>query len=126
MSPEQIAEVIAAKRQVHPELARPLRWPGLQRILAREDVGLFVVPMPAHFNAQLVPYLDSWSILINSTLPARRHTYFAAHELGHLWLHHDRYFERWETVYHMSHTWEADPEEDDAELFASMVLGRYL
>lgn len=126
MSPERIAGIIRAKRRQHPELRRPLRWIGLKRILAREYIGLFMVPMPAHQNAQLVPYLGSWSILLNSALPPRRHTYFAAHELGHLWLHHDLHFDRWEQVYHMTREWEEDPREDDAELFASMVLGRYL
>lgn len=125
MKESEIRAVIDRKREVHPELRQPLRWHGLRRILAREDVGLFLAPMPVHVNAQLVPYLGSWSVLINSAKPARRHTYYGAHELGHLWLHHDRYFERWETVFHMNHEWLADPEEDDAELFATLVLGRY-
>ena len=124
MTPDQIRAVIEAKREHHPELRAPLRWHGLQRILARENVGLFVTSMPGHVNAQLVPYLGSWSVLINSARPPRRHTYYGAHELGHLWLHHDRYFERWETVFHMTHDWAADPDEDDAELFATIVLGR--
>jgi Zn-dependent peptidase ImmA (M78 family) len=126
VTPERIAGIIRAKRRVHPELRRPLRWHGLQRILARENVGLFVVPMPTDINAQLVPYLGSWSILINSARPPRRHTYYGAHELGHLWLHHDLHFDRCEQVYHMGYDWAEDPREDDAELFASMVLGRYL
>jgi hypothetical protein len=83
-----------------------------------------VVPLPRHRPAQLVPYLGAWAIFISSTAPARWHTYYGAHELGHLWLHHDRTSERWERVYNMAHDWEADPREDDAELFATIVCGR--
>ena len=60
--------------------------------------------------------------MLNKDLPFRRLTYRAAHELGHLWLHHDRRHERSERVYNMQVEWRDDPHEGDAELFASLVL----
>lgn len=120
MNTESIAEVIARKREVHPELARALTWPGLERICAREGVRIAFQPLPR--AAQLAPFLGGWAILLNSDLHFRRHTYFAAHELGHLWLHHDPKHDRAERVYNMDAAWANDPREDDAEMFASLVL----
>jgi hypothetical protein len=117
---EAISAVIARKRETHPELARALTWPGLSRICEREGVAIAFQPLPR--AAQLVPYLGRWAILINKDEPYRRHTYRAAHELGHLWLHHDVQHERSELVYNMDTQWGDDPREDDAELFASLVL----
>jgi hypothetical protein len=119
---EQIYDVIQEKWRQHPELI-PLKWEGLKRVLARENVGLFVMCLPR--PAQLVQYRGAWSILVNSSLHPRRHTYYAAHELGHLWLHHDRTCERWERCYNMDDEWQADPREDDAEMFAMIVMGGY-
>lgn len=122
LSIEQVTTVIERKRETHPELARALTWPGLVRICDREGVRIRVSPAPIPRRAQLVPYAGRWTILISKGSPARRHTYDAAHELGHLWLHHDRTAERWERVYNMDTHWADDPREDDAELFASIVL----
>ena len=121
MQPSEIAAVIAAKRKVHPELRRPLHWIGLQRVLARENVLLAVVPLAR--PAKLVPYEGMWMLLVNSRLPARRHTYYAAHELGHLWLHRHADDELEARCYHMDLNWPDDPREDEAELFAQLVLG---
>lgn len=117
-----IAQVIAAKRETHPELARPLTWPGLLRICERERVYVRVRKSGTARPAQLVPFLGEWTIIISGTTPFRRHTYLGAHELGHLWLHHDPLHERAERVYNMDAHWPDDPREDDAELFASLVL----
>lgn len=122
LSVEVIASVLEAKRAIHPELARPLTWPGLERICAREGIRLRVSPEPMPRLAQLIPYLGRWVILLSRAAPFRRHTYLATHELGHLWLHHDRTSDRWERVYNMDTNWADDPREDDAELFASLVL----
>lgn len=121
MTPDQIAAVIEQKRMIHPELSSPLHWPGLRQILTRE--GVLLARAPLDRSAQLVPYDGVWVLLINADAPARRHTYFAAHELGHLWLHVEHGHERWEHCYHMATDWPDDPREDDAELFAQMVLG---
>lgn len=121
MTPDAIAAVIERKKAHHPELASPLRWDGLRRILDREGVLLGLVPL-SH-PAMLTCHERMWIILVNSALPARRHTYYAAHELGHLWLHVDQDADRWQRVYHMDPNWQDDPREDDAELFAQMVLG---
>lgn len=122
LSVEQVQRVIAAKRETHAELARPLTWPAVQRICEREGIALRrstgTMPRPA----QLVPFAGGWTILLSRDAPPRRLTYLAAHELGHLWLHHDAQHERSEVVYNMDAHWPDDPREDDAELFAALVL----
>ena len=123
MTPEAIRAVIDRKREQHPELGAPLRWDGLRRILAREDVGLLTAQLPRGANAQLVQFMGAWSIVLSADAPPRRHTYYAAHELGHLWLHHDRTCDRGECVYKMDDAWVDDPQEDDAEVFAACLLG---
>ena len=122
MKIEEIAAVIDRKREHHPELARALTWPGLSRMCAREGVRLRTSREPLPRPAQLVPFAGRWAILLSRDAPFRRHTYLAAHELGHLWLHHDSTAERWERVYNMEIGWYDDPREDDAETFASLVL----
>jgi|SRR5579872_3954942 len=120
MQIELIDAVIAAKRELHPELAEPLTWDAVRAIAEREGIALVAVALAR--PAKLVAYDGGWMILVNSNLPARRHTYFAAHELGHLWLH--RGGDTGERlVYHMDTNWSDDPREDDAELFAQRVLG---
>lgn len=121
MTPDAIVEVVRRKLAVHPELAAPLTFDGLRRIMAREDVALLVGACER--PAQLVQYWGRWHIVIDADIPKRRYLYYAAHELGHLWLHHDPTAERWERVYNMDH-WEGpDPREDDAETFCVIVLG---
>jgi hypothetical protein len=118
---DAIYRIVERKAQEHPELV-PLSWDGLCRILAREGIELFRLPLPR--PAQLVQYCGTWSILVNANLPRRTHTVFAAHELGHLWLHHDPTCERWERCYNMDEDWLRSPREDDAQLFAMIVSGR--
>jgi hypothetical protein len=121
MELDAVRSLLREKMNVHPELTAPLTLKGLRRILARENVAWFVRPLPR--PAKLIPYLGHWAIVVDAKQPERQHCYLGAHELGHLWLHHDRHFDRTETrVYNMSDSWEADPEEDDAEIFATMVL----
>lgn len=121
MDLEAIRAVVREKSAIHPELLAPLTLRGLRRILEREDVEFIVRPLPR--PAQLIPFLGGWSIVVDSRRPERQHVYLGAHELGHLWLHHDVHFDRWETrVYNMGDAWEPDPKEDDAELFATLVL----
>lgn len=122
LSIEQVTAVIERKRTVHPELTRALGWSGLLRICERERIRVRRSTEPIGRPAQLVPFAGRWTILLNRLAPPRRHTYLAAHELGHLWLHHDRLHERWEQVYNMDTHWADDPREDDAELFAALVL----
>ncbi len=120
MTPEQILAAIHSRTSRHPELRRPLGWNGFKRICERERIQVFRRPLPR--EAQLVPFLGAWAILLNSELHPRRNTYFGAHELGHLWLHHDRTCERWERCFNLDVEWRDDPREDDAELFAMMVM----
>jgi hypothetical protein len=122
LSVAQVAAIIDRKRETHPELARALTWPALLRICEREGVAVrkSVGRMPR--MAQLVPYAGAWTIVLNREAPPRRHTYLAAHEVGHLWLHHDPLHDRSERVYNMGEHWPDDPREDDAELFATLLL----
>jgi hypothetical protein len=122
MKVDEITAVIERKRAIHPELARALTWPGLQRICEREGIAMRMSSRRMPRPAQLVPFLGGWTIVLNRDTPHRRHTYLGAHELGHLWLHHDSHNERWERVFNMDEHWQADPREDDAEIFASLVL----
>jgi hypothetical protein len=117
-----IAAVIAAKRETHPELARPMTWPGFNRICDREGVAIRPAPLAMPRPAQLVPFLGTWSILLSADAPRRRLLYLASHELGHLWCHHDAAHERWERVFNMDPHWNDDPREDDAELFAQLLV----
>lgn len=121
MTEETIAAVLAAKREQHPELAAPLRWPGFRRLLARENIALYVRALGR--PAQLVNFDGAWAILINANTPPRRHTYFGAHELAHLWLHHDPLCDRAEVCYNMDTDWPDDPREDEAEFLAACLLG---
>jgi Zn-dependent peptidase ImmA (M78 family) len=92
------------------------------RICDREGVTIRKSAGRMPRMAQLVPYAGAWTIVLNKEAPLRRHTYLAAHELGHLWLHHDPQHDRAERVYNMGQHWPDDPREDDAELFATLVL----
>lgn len=114
-----IHSVLAEKRELHPELRHPLTWDALRAIAERE--GIVVAAVSLARPAKLVAFHGEWMILVNSSLPARRHTYYAAHELGHLWLHRPE--DTGQQVYHMDLNWPDDPREDDAELFAQLVLG---
>jgi hypothetical protein len=119
---QQITREIDRRRELHPELAHALTWNAMQQICAREGVALRVSSGRMPRLAQLVPCFGAWTIVLSQAAPPRRHTYLAAHELGHLWLHHDRQHERTEVVYNMDQHWPDDPREDDAELFAALVL----
>lgn len=120
MTEAAIRQIIEAKRELHPELAGPITWDAMRRILARE--GVFVASVPLARPAMLLGHEGIWLVLLNKAQP-RHHTYYAAHELGHLWLHVDRGEGRDERCYHMDCDWRADPREDDAELFAACLLG---
>jgi hypothetical protein len=118
---ELIRRVLVAKRAEHPELERALRWPGVRRICDREGVGLAVRRLPR--PSLLTQYLGRWTIVLSSAAPVRRHTYYAAHELAHLWLHHDPTAERAQRVYTFDDWSAPDPREDEADLAATWMLG---
>lgn len=120
MNDEQIHAVLEQKRWHHPELHRPLTWRGLQRVCARERVDLV---LRAHCEeAQLIGFGGSFAIIVNAELPARRHTYRAAHELAHLWLHVDQAEGRSVAVYNFSDYDGPDPREDEAEYLTALLL----
>jgi Zn-dependent peptidase ImmA (M78 family) len=64
-----------------------------------------------------------WTIAVSSRHPARRHTYYAAHELGHLWLHVDDADGRHVRCYNFDDYTSPDPREDEAEQVAAWLLG---
>jgi Zn-dependent peptidase ImmA (M78 family) len=123
MTPAEIIAILEAKAQAHPELAAPLDWTGFRTILAREDVALLHVPL-ARSGAQLKYFDGAWTILLNSGSPVRRHLWDGVHELGHLWLHARGIDSIAARQYHSFSYEEApDPQEDEAEIFAAMLLG---
>jgi hypothetical protein len=95
----RLEAIVAAKRELHPELARPLTWARFRAVCRREGVHLCCVPLPKEQPAQLVPFFGRWSILVSDEIAPRERVKLAAHELGHLWAHHDPQHERWEIVY---------------------------
>lgn len=113
--------MLEAKRLLHPELHRPLSWRGLQRIAAREGIGLHLRRLAE--EAQLVRFYGTFSILVNADLPPRRHTYRAAHELAHLWLHVDRAEGRGRIVFNFGDFAGDDARELEAETLATLLLG---
>ena len=121
MSPQDILAVVIAKQLEHPELRQPPTWSELRRVIAREDVDILVAPLPR--PAQLVQYGGAWTIVISSEVAPSRYTYYALHELGHLWLHHDTTAERWERVYTMDAAEPDGPREYEAEVFVAIILG---
>jgi hypothetical protein len=120
MQVEQIRAVISTKSSEHPELRAPLTLQGLRRVLARERIAWLVRRHPR--PAQLVPFLGQWSIVVDVRTPVAQYTICGAHELGHLWLHHDPHFDRWETrVYEHGGGWDSE-HEADAERFAELLV----
>lgn len=112
-----IDAVIADLRSVHPELQDPLTWTAMSAILARE--GIVLITIPLLHDAQVISCDGISVIAINSNAPVARHTYYAAHEYGHIKLH---FQEHGEVVYHSTACWPEDPREDDAEYFATTLL----
>jgi Zn-dependent peptidase ImmA (M78 family) len=107
--------LLRGKRQIHPELRHPLTWGAVQAVCRREGVLIKKGPLPA--DAVLLAALGSAVIVLNSDLPPRRHTYRAAHELAHWWLHSDREL----TIYRMSED-VRDEREDEAEYIALRLM----
>lgn len=110
--------ILEEARALHPELRRPLTWNGLLAVLRRERIQ--VVHAPLSRPAALISGLGTHVLLLNSDLPPRRHTYYAAHEYAHAKLHVG---EGEEPCFFMDHDWGDDPREDEAEYFAACLLG---
>lgn len=121
MQVDRIRRTLVGKALRHPELARALTWNALRRVVAREDVYLVVAPIAK--PARLVGFEGMWTIAVSSRHPARRHTYYAAHELGHLWLHVDDADGRHVRCYNFDNYDSPDPREEEAETVAAWLLG---
>jgi hypothetical protein len=118
----RLEAIVAAKRELHPELARPLTWTRLRAVCRREGVHLCCVPLPKEQPAELVPFLGRWSILVSDECAPRERVKLAAHELGHLWAHHDPHHERWELVYQIDSPAPGGALEREADGIAMLLL----
>lgn len=118
----RLEAIVAAKREQHPELARPLTWTRLHAVCRRERVTLTLAPLPKEQPAQLVPYFGHWAILVSDECAPRERVKLAAHELGHLWAHHDPHHERWELVYQIDSPAPGGAEEREADGVAYLLL----
>lgn len=121
MKDEDIDAIINYKRSLHPELRMPLTWHSLKRILRKERVRLYVRPIPE--PAKLVQFGGEWGIIVDGKMPPRHNAAYAAHELGHLWLHVDHHDGRSEVCFQYNPT-EArfDPREDEADYVAHALI----
>jgi hypothetical protein len=70
--------------------------------------------------AQLIPFDGIWTIIIDDRLAVLEATIAIAHELAHLWLHHDPLFERWETE--VFRNGNSPLEEREADTFAELLV----
>jgi hypothetical protein len=118
----RLEAIVAAKREQHPELARPLTWNRLQGICRREHVVLAIASLPKEQPAQLVPFLNRWAILVSDECAPRERLKLAAHEIGHLWAHHDPHHERWELVYQIDTPAPGGAQEREADGIALLLL----
>jgi hypothetical protein len=91
-------------------------------VCRREGIYLCCVPLPKEQPAQLVPYFDRWSILVSDEIAPRERVKLAAHELGHLWAHHDPQHERWELVYQIMSPAPGGAQEREADGIAFLLL----
>jgi len=112
----RLEALLEGKRMTHPELREPLSWEGLRQVCAREGVSIVSGELPA--DAVLLSGLGTAVIVLNRELHPRRHTYRAAHELAHHWLH----AEREPVIYTMRDPLAYDEREDDAEYVALRLL----
>lgn len=113
---DALDSLVAEKRRRHPELREALTWTALQVVCERE--GVPIVNAPLAVDALLLTGLGTSVIMLNSRLDPRRHTYRAAHELAHHWIHSSRE----PVIYTMRDLAAPDPREDEAEYVATRLL----
>ena len=118
---QRIRRVLQVKALRFPQLASPVTWNTLRRII--DDEQIEVETMPILRPARLVGFGGVWTMILSSNHPVRRHTYYAAHELGHVWLHVDDADGRDVCSYHFDRDDSNDPREEDAETVAAWLLG---
>lgn len=118
---ERLRAIIAAKAEQHADLRGPLTIPGLRRICEAEGVNFVIQPYPK--CAQLIPASGTWTIVIDRNQSNEAILLLGCHELGHLLIHHDSKFARWQTaVYdHSSPSWKGF-EEAEADAFADLLV----
>lgn len=117
----ELRRTLTAKRGAHHELRAPLTLAGLKRIAQREGIEIVARPHPR--LGELVPLLGHWLIIIDRNQPKAAWVIIGAHELAHLWLHHDPLHERHETaVYDGSPPWYDAVREEEADVFAELLV----
>lgn len=109
---------LAQARAAHPELRRPLTWNGAVAICRRLGIPLVYAPMVR--PARCLALLGTPVLMLDSNTPPRRHTYFVAHELAHVFLHVDP---SEGAVFNMEPCDPDDPREEEAEVLATLMLG---
>jgi hypothetical protein len=120
MRASRVETAIAELRERHPELRTRPSWPALLNVLRRDGIRLRRAKIPSY--GRLVGYLGEWTILIGVHAPRALWSYVVLHELGHLVLHHERGAERWEPCLSFGYDVDVDEREDDAELFAAIIM----
>jgi hypothetical protein len=118
----RLEAIVAAKRDLHPDLVRPLTWSRLQAVCRREGIYLCCVPTTEGAAGAARPLLRSVEhSRLRRDRPARA-LKLAAHELGHLWAHHDPQHERWELVYQIMSPAPGGAQEREADGIAFLLL----
>lgn len=118
MNLERMDQILAEKRELHPELNTTLDWKGLMRVLKRESIRICAAPLPN--PARLAQFDGSWAIIVGSNFT--RQLGHAAHELAHLWLHVDEKHDRFEHCLNYTYAVNTDPREDEAEYFSYALI----
>ncbi|MGN6111259.1 MAG: ImmA/IrrE family metallo-endopeptidase [Kofleriaceae bacterium] len=112
-----VVYAVDAARQAHPELEKPLTPKALWRVLARE--GVDVVRRRIRQRARVSSYGGAAVIFLHEDLSPREAWKYAAHEWGHVLLH---FPEHGEHERQLSPCRRGDPREDEAALFARLLL----
>jgi hypothetical protein len=113
--------ILEAKRAQHPELRRQASLAGMRGIARRERVRVLARPHPRF--GELFPLPTGWLLIVDAGQAQAAWPVIIAHELAHLWVHHDPFFERHETeVYDRSPEWYDAVREAEAEYVAQRMV----
>jgi Zn-dependent peptidase ImmA (M78 family) len=80
---------VAQLRSQFPVLYYPATYDRLAEVCEASNVRLVRCPLPAPAPAQLVCAFGERVLLVDSNASERSATFLVAHELGHLFLHHE-------------------------------------
>jgi hypothetical protein len=120
MQVARLNAVLAAKREQHPELRRPLTSGAMRAVLRREKIAIHAMPHPR--DAELTVIAGQWVLIINDEQSSPAQLIAGAHEVAHLWAHRDPFFDRSETVFDRSPDWYDAQHEREAEYVAEQLI----